>query len=233
MNPPRRRPNEAAAELTHVVAWQSLPNVELAAICTSSQRTAEIAARAHGISHAYGDALRMIADPPLEFALDLLQGRRNIARSRGLVGIVENLHRHSPAFRQANHDRRRCDRRGSELQGLRPHQHLAQSTDRLAVSIRIPSSWCGVYGMKPTTGLVPYTGILGFDPVLDRAGPMTSSVEDNALFLEVLAGSDGLDPRQVNPRVDAYTRAQSRRPPQWELPSVSEFLHWRQRPWHL
>lgn len=41
---------------------------------------------------------------PLPFALDLLQGRRmrDIARSRGLVGIVENLHRHSPAFRQAN-----------------------------------------------------------------------------------------------------------------------------------
>lgn len=74
-------------------------------------------------------------------------------------------------------------------------------------SIRIPSSWCGVYGMKPTTGLVPYTGILGFDPVLDHAGPMTSNVEDNALFLEVLAGPDGLDPRQVNPRVDVYTRA--------------------------
>lgn len=74
-------------------------------------------------------------------------------------------------------------------------------------SIRIPASWCGVYGMKPTTGLVPYTGILGFDPVLDHAGPMTSSVEDNALFLEVLAGPDGLDPRQANPRVAVYTSA--------------------------
>jgi amidase len=74
-------------------------------------------------------------------------------------------------------------------------------------SIRIPSSWCGVYGMKPTTGLVPYTGILGFDPVLDHAGPMTASVEDNALFLEVLAGPDGLDPRQVSPRVATYTSA--------------------------
>lgn len=74
-------------------------------------------------------------------------------------------------------------------------------------SIRIPSSWCGVYGMKPTTGLVPYTGILGFDPVLDHAGPMTTSVADNALLLEVLAGTDGLDPRQVNPQVAAYTRA--------------------------
>jgi amidase len=74
-------------------------------------------------------------------------------------------------------------------------------------SIRIPASWCGVCGMKPTTGLVPYTGILGMDPVLDHAGPITANVEDNALFLEVLAGPDGLDPRQVNPRVDVYTRA--------------------------
>lgn len=74
-------------------------------------------------------------------------------------------------------------------------------------SIRVPSSWCGVYGMKPTWGLVPYTGILGFDPVLDHAGPMTTSVADNALLLEVLAGPDGVDPRQVSPRVENYTDA--------------------------
>ncbi len=74
-------------------------------------------------------------------------------------------------------------------------------------SIRIPSSWCGIYGMKPTTGLVPYTGILGFDPILDHAGPMTANVEDNAILLEVLAGADGLDPRQVNLRVGNYTGA--------------------------
>jgi amidase len=72
-------------------------------------------------------------------------------------------------------------------------------------SIRVPASWCCIYGMKPTTGLVPYTGILGFDPILDHAGPMTATVEDNALLLEVLAGADGLDPRQSNPRVGNYT----------------------------
>lgn len=61
--------------------------------------------------------------------------------------------------------------------------------------------------MKPTTGMVPYTGILGFDPVLDHAGPMTASVADNALLLEVLAGVDGLDPRQVGTKVENYTGA--------------------------
>lgn len=74
-------------------------------------------------------------------------------------------------------------------------------------SIRIPSSWCGAYGMKPTLGLVPYTGILGMDPAIDHTGPITRSVEDSALLLEVLAGSDGVDPRQGDPRVADYTGA--------------------------
>ena len=63
-------------------------------------------------------------------------------------------------------------------------------------SVRMPSSFCGIVGMKPTFGLVPYTGILGMNPNIDHAGPMTANVADNALLLEVLAGSDGVDSRQ-------------------------------------
>jgi amidase len=63
-------------------------------------------------------------------------------------------------------------------------------------SIRIPAAFCGIYGMKPTHGLVPYTGIMPIELTLDHTGPMTATVEDNALLLEVLAGPDGLDPRQ-------------------------------------
>jgi amidase len=74
-------------------------------------------------------------------------------------------------------------------------------------SIRIPSSFSGIYGMKPTNGLVPYTGILGMGAVIDHTGPMTASVEDNALLLEVTAGADGLDTRQYNPRTERYTEA--------------------------
>ena len=72
-------------------------------------------------------------------------------------------------------------------------------------SIRIPASFCGVCGMKPTHGLVPYTGILPMDPTLDHVGPITRSVRDNALLLEVIAGADGLDPRQGSPVVHPYT----------------------------
>jgi amidase len=74
-------------------------------------------------------------------------------------------------------------------------------------SIRIPASYCGIYGMKATHGLVPYTGVMPIESTIDHTGPMTASVADNALLLEVLAGADGLDPRQYAPKVSAYTEA--------------------------
>lgn len=77
-------------------------------------------------------------------------------------------------------------------------------------SIRIPSANCGTYGMKPTHGLVPYTGVMGVEQTIDHVGPVTSNVADNALLLEVLAGEDGLDPRQYKPKVYRYTEALGR-----------------------
>ena len=74
-----------------------------------------------------------------------------------------------------------------------------------AGSIRIPASYCGIVGMKPTYGLVPYTGIAPLEITLDVAGPMTTTVADNALLLEVLAGPDGLDSRQRDVKVTPYT----------------------------
>jgi len=76
-------------------------------------------------------------------------------------------------------------------------------------SIRIPASWCGAYGLKPSYGLVPYTGAFSLDPNLDHLGPMAGSVEDVALLLEVIAGPDGLDVRQSTNRLSphAYSKA--------------------------
>ena len=77
-------------------------------------------------------------------------------------------------------------------------------------SIRMPASKCGIVGMKPTHGLVPYTGIVPIEQTIDHAGPMTRTVADNALLLEVIAGEDGLDPRQYAPKVYRYTEALGR-----------------------
>jgi amidase len=77
-------------------------------------------------------------------------------------------------------------------------------------SIRFPASFCGIVGMKPTHGLVPYTGILSIDAHLDHTGPMTATVADNALLLDVLAGPDGIDTRQQQTRTDRYAAAAAR-----------------------
>ncbi|XP_072042894.1 amidase-like [Amphiura filiformis] len=75
-------------------------------------------------------------------------------------------------------------------------------------SVRIPSCWNGCVGLKPTWGLVPYTGAGSIEPSVDHLGPMARTVHDCALMLEVIAGyDDGLDHRQPpNIEVPEYTK---------------------------
>jgi aspartyl-tRNA(Asn)/glutamyl-tRNA(Gln) amidotransferase subunit A len=70
-------------------------------------------------------------------------------------------------------------------------------------SIRTPASFCGAVGLKPTYGLVSIRGIIPLTLSLDHCGPITRSVEDAALMLNVLAGYDKLDIASVeHPKED-------------------------------
>jgi amidase len=75
-----------------------------------------------------------------------------------------------------------------------PDVDIAMGGDQ-AGSIRLPASYVGCYGLKPTYGLVPYTGISGLHPMIDHTGPLAHNVDDIATMLTVLAGWDGLDAR--------------------------------------
>ncbi|WP_214366679.1 amidase [Pseudonocardia sp. H11422] len=78
-------------------------------------------------------------------------------------------------------------------------------------SIRMPASYSGIVGHKPTHGLVPYTGAFPIEQTIDHVGPMTRTVADAALVLSVIAGRDGLDPRQpADLTVDDYVGALAR-----------------------
>lgn len=73
-------------------------------------------------------------------------------------------------------------------------------------SIRIPAAWCGAVGLKPTYGRVSKHGVFPLAWTLDHCGPLTRSVEDAAIALQVLAGYDPLDPSSADQPVDDYVR---------------------------
>lgn len=64
-------------------------------------------------------------------------------------------------------------------------------------SIRIPAAYCGIVGLKPTFGLVPYSGSVGLEHMIDHPGPMARDVETTARVLDVIAGPSPYDARQT------------------------------------
>ena len=74
-------------------------------------------------------------------------------------------------------------------------------------SIRIPSSYCSVVGLKPTAGRVSNRGVIPNSWTFDTVGPMCKTVEDAALVLGAIAGYDSLDPTSVNISVPDFTGA--------------------------
>jgi len=63
-------------------------------------------------------------------------------------------------------------------------------------SIRIPAAFSGIYGMKGTFGLVPYTGVMPIEITIDHTGPMTANVRDQRAIAGSAGGSRWTDPRQ-------------------------------------
>ena len=73
-------------------------------------------------------------------------------------------------------------------------------------SIRIPAALCGAVGMKPTFGRVSKQGVFPLAWTLDHVGPITRTVEDNALLLDALAGPDPTDPYSVRGEPEDFAR---------------------------
>src|SRR5579872_3650273 len=72
-------------------------------------------------------------------------------------------------------------------------------------SIRLPAAYCGTVGLKPTYGRVSRRGVAPLCYTLDTTGPLTWTVEDAALSLQVLAGYDPRDPGSADVPVPNYT----------------------------
>jgi aspartyl-tRNA(Asn)/glutamyl-tRNA(Gln) amidotransferase subunit A len=102
---------------------------------------------------------------------------------------------------------------------------LATGTDT-GGSIRVPASYCGVVGLKPTFGLVSKYGVFPLGFSLDHPGPMGRTVEDAALMLEAMTGHDPLDASSVSARAKAIPRRRHPQRPQIVLPQNYYFEKW-------
>lgn len=82
---------------------------------------------------------------------------------------------------------------GGAAASVAANEALIAIGSETAGSIRLPAAWCGVVGLKPTYGRVSRYGVIAMASSTDSPGPITKTVEDAALVLEVLAGKDVKD----------------------------------------
>jgi Asp-tRNA(Asn)/Glu-tRNA(Gln) amidotransferase A subunit family amidase len=175
--------------------------------CDDWRRSGRPVGPLHGVPVGIKDIIDT-ADYPTECGSAFLSGRRprsdatvvSRLRAAGAVIIGKTVTTEFAYFHPGKtrnpHDRERTPGGSSSgsaaavAAGMVP---LALGTQTNGSIIR-PGSFCGVFAMKPSHGLVPRTGVLPLSRTLDHVGPFARSIDDIALVLDAIAGYDAEDP---------------------------------------
>lgn len=96
---------------------------------------------------------------------------------------------------------------GGSAAAMAADESIISVGSETAGSIRQPSSWCGVVGLKPTYGRVSRYGIIAMKSSTDSPGPITKNVDDAATLLEIMSGHDPHDATSINEK-------------NWQKPSI-------------
>lgn len=95
---------------------------------------------------------------------------------------------------------------GGSAAAVSAEEAIASIGTETAGSIRQPAAWCGVVGLKPTYGRVSRYGVVAMGSSLDSPGPITKTVEDAAIILQILAGKDEMDATTLPNPVPNYIK---------------------------
>jgi len=94
---------------------------------------------------------------------------------------------------------------GGSVAAVAANMCLATLGSDTGGSIRQPASFCGLVGLKPTYGRISRYGLLAYGSSFDQIGPITHSLEDAGLLLQVMAGKDVMDATSSSKQVDNYS----------------------------